>query len=125
MNQKDIQEFIRQTELDLALAKDFMSMWTRRNGQAAPTMPNRNGQAELITQPRKQPEYGSSKSAIANGIAACPEQYTVLDIEKALVDLGTPLPRPSISQYMSRMVRENKVTVIKKGRGPHPALFKK
>lgn len=129
MNESDIQSFIRQTESDLKLAREFLAMWRRRSGDAImPSMqPSQAVQAPLIpaTEKIEQGEYGANKRAVLQAIGSCPNEYTIYDVEKKLAENGNPLPRPAISQAMSRLSKDKQVAIHRKGGGRKATVYRK
>ena len=127
MTESEIQEFIRQTEKDLQVAKEFLAMWRRRNAAKPSMEPPRSVQTPLIPDAEggRQGIYGANKQAILKAIQKCPEEYTIYDVEKALGELGSPLARPSISQAMSRLANNKDISLLRKGGGRKPAIYRK
>ncbi len=125
-SETSIEEFIRETEKDLLVAKQFLAMVKRRNGTIPlPSMEPVPAQIPLIKTHPQGGEYGANKRWLLAAIEKCPLEYTIYDIEKALVELGNPLERPVIQQAMSRFVSKGEVYVLKKGAGPKPSTYTK
>lgn len=129
MNESAIQSFIRQTEGDLKLAKEFLAMWRRRSGDAPmPSMEaSKAVQAPLIPSGEKivQGEYGANKRAVLEAVEGCPTEYTIYDVEKVLAENGNPLLRPAISQALSRLSKDKHLTIHRKGGGRKPTVYRK
>ena len=132
MNEKDIQEFIRETEADLALAKDFLAMWQRRKSDTntkttASLAPAKASQPPLIPNGAtdKQGDYGANKRAMLKAIALCPHEYTIYDVESKLTEIGSPMTREAVSQALSRLKRSNKISLHKPSAGRTPAIYRK
>jgi hypothetical protein len=127
VTEKDIREFITFTENDLRLAKEFLAMWTRRNGTGFQTSPAMH-QPPLIKDNAKTAdtnEYGASKRAILAAIEKCPTDYTLYDIEKVMAEQGTPMERGAISQALNRLSKGRVIKQLRKGSGRNPAVYRK
>lgn len=128
MTEKEIVDIIKQTEKDLHIAKEFLSVWRRRNGAPSPASlePARAAQPPLpVVHPAANGDYGANKKLLLRAVELCPNEYTIYDVEKALVELGSPLKRAVVQQGVSRLAKAKAISVKTKGSGPRPTIYTK
>lgn len=120
ISETQIQDFISQLQDDLSTAHKFLQMWRRRTNT---TLPGEGEQPDLIS----NSQTGSSSIAdqIRAAIEKCPQQYSVADVESALIADGITMKRTKISQTLSRFMEAGKIKVHEKGVGRKATIYKK
>ncbi len=120
ISEKQIHDFISQLQDDLSTAHKFLQMWRRRTNT---TMPVGEGQPELLSS--LQTGTSSIADQIRAAIEKCPQQYSVVDVESALIADGITMKRTKISQTLSRFMEAGKIKVHEKGVGRKATIYKK
>lgn len=121
-----IPKTLPQLEDDTKKAKDFLSVIRRRNG-VEPATASTPAQRPLIPDQPKvvQGEYGANRKAVLKAITICPVEYTINDVEKALIESGVEITRTGISQALNRLSRKKEIIVLRQGAGRKATVFKK
>lgn len=120
IEENQIQDFISQLQDDLSTAHKFLQMWRRRMNTQLPG--ESQGQEQLIP----DSSNGESASDLVRGaISKCPDQYSVLDVESALLASGIKMKRTKISQTLSRFMDAGKIFVHEKGAGRKVTIYRK
>jgi len=122
MTEEQIRQFISETEDDLITAKKFLAMWQRRNQTASLNLTQQlplNGTGE-------EKQHGKIADDVRAAIARCsPLGFTLDDIEARLLSMNKRIPRATIAQSVSRLLRAKKpiIRVTQKGRGRKAASY--
>lgn len=119
-----IEDDIRRLDAELSTAKAFRLVLVKHeHGKRVIDEPMHiqrvlNGSADRSA-------YGATGNAIKNAIIErCPQEFSLHDIEEALSDMQLSIPRPSISQCLSRWSGD-KIQVKTPGTGRKPTIYTK
>jgi hypothetical protein len=128
MNELEIQSFITQTEADLALARDFLAMWKRRNASQPMTanviQPSVVADLPIPTRANVSDDSSNVDRVLA-AIVHCPTDYALNDVEARMASIGHAMDRGSIAQALSRLGRSGRIRIKVRGIGRRPTLYTK
>ena len=118
---------LRDLQRALDAARTYRALRRKQNGVKAPTM---TPEPLLPLTPNNTAKNGSKKKptaakAIREAIASCATDYTVYDLGCILTARGTPVGRPALSQFLSRLLKDKEITLKTPGKGPKPNIFTK
>lgn len=116
-----IKKTIEELEKDLAAAIRFFDFCQRNGLIKKPQNPNRTKWRSR----GKMVEYGSVKLAIMRAIEACPDVYSIDDVEIKLLDGGSPLKKKSISRWLHYMHEMGEIERVYEGVGRAPSLYRR
>ena len=108
---------------ELEAARNYRPYVAKR--EPGPAKAPVDAQPPLIKTDRDNGGYGVLMRGVREAIAACPNEYTVYNVEQKLIEAGVFVERTAISQALSRMSAAKEIRLLKKGRGRSPSTFTK
>lgn len=130
LNLLEVIEFRDRLKSDLKVVEQFIEIMKARGVNAVTGEVNagpKTGRPPPVQSeiPGIEREYGAVAELVREGINLSPDKYTINHIFEILQKLGKPLTKLQIATALTRFARRGHITVVKKGKGSRPTVYRK
>lgn len=122
----ELETSIKNRQAELAAAKAFRPFLVKFDQEhSSPATAPVESQPPLIPARPTLEGYGATIRNVRTAIAACPQEYTVYNVEQQLTAMGSTMAREAISQALSRLSKTKEIKIHKRGIGRAPSIYRK